>query len=414
VSARFAETLAIGSELLGPDRIDTNGSFLARLLGERGIAVRFRTVVGDDPADLREAFRIALGRADVVIATGGLGPTVDDLTREAVSELLGLPLEEDAAVVRVLEERFRRIGRVMAATNRRQAMVPKGALVLPNALGSAPGLLLRPGGRLLALLPGVPSEMEQMAREVLLPLLPASDEVFAHRVLKIAGLTESDVDQRLQPVWKSAGEVQWTILAGAGQIEIHLRERLARGGAPVNLDRLDAAAAAILGVHLFGRDDDTLPSVVARLLLEKSATLAVAESITAGGVARRLAEVPGASHWLRGGAVVYSDAAKRALAGVPAEMIAAHGAISAETARALAEGIRERLGADWGLATTGLAGPPGPGDPGPPGTLYLAVAGPEGGRERRLVLPGDRGLVLVRAAQAAIDLLRRALLGAPA
>jgi nicotinamide-nucleotide amidase len=411
MSARHAETLAIGSELLGPERIDTNGSFLARLLGERGIAVRFRTVVGDDPADLKEAFRIALGRADVVIATGGLGPTVDDLTREAVAELLSLPLVEDAALVRELEERFRSIGRVMAATNRRQAMVPRGAEVLPNALGSAPGLLLRPDGKYLALLPGVPSEMARMAKDVLMPRLPAAEDRFAHRVLRIAGLTESDVDQRLQPVWKSAGDVQWTILAGAGQIEIHLRERVPRDGVAANLDRLDAAAAAILGGNLFGRDDDTLASVVARRLLERGAWLAVAESITAGGVARRLAEVPGASRWLRGGAVVYTDAAKTALAGVPPEILAKHGAISAETARALAEGIRARLGSDWGLATTGLAGPPAPGDPGPPGTIHLAVAGAEGVRERRLLLPGDRGLVLARAAQAAIDLLRRALEG---
>ena len=414
MSAPCAETLAIGSELLGPERIDTNGSFLARLLGERGIAVRFRTVVGDDPSDLKEAFRIALGRADVVIATGGLGPTVDDLTREAVAELLALPLEEDPALVRELEERFRRIGRVMAPTNRRQAMVPRGAEVLPNALGSAPGLLLHPDGKHLALLPGVPSEMERMARDSLMPRLPSADQVFAHRILKIAGLTESDVDHRLQPVWKSAGDVQWTILAGAGQIEIHLRERIRRGGAPADLDRLEGAAASILGVNLFGRDDDTLASVVARRLLERGQTLAVAESITAGGVARRLAEVPGASRWLRGGAVVYSDAAKIALAGVPSETIATRGAISAETARALAAGIRARLGADWGLATTGLAGPPAPGDPGPPGTVYLAVAGPGEARDRHLVLPGDRALVLVRTAQAAIDLLRRALVGAPA
>jgi nicotinamide-nucleotide amidase len=411
VSPYTAETLAIGSELLGPDRIDTNGSFLARLLGERGIAVRFRTVVGDDRADLREAFRIALLRADVVIATGGLGPTVDDLTREAVSELLSLPLAEDPDLVRELEDRFRSIGRVMAATNRRQAMVPRGAEVMPNTLGSAPGLLLRPDGRYLALLPGVPSEMERMAKDVLMPRLPAADEAFAHRVLKIAGLTESDVDQRLQPVWKSAGEVQWTILAGKGQIEIHLRERVPKGGAAANLERLDAAAAAILGGNLFGRDDETLASVVARRLLERGATLAVAESITAGGVARRLAEVPGASRWLRGGAIVYTDAAKTALAGVAPEILAQHGAISAETARALAQGIRGRLGAGWGLATTGLAGPPSPGDPGPPGTIFLAAAGPEGVRERRVLLPGDRGLVLARAAQAAIDLLRRALEG---
>lgn len=411
MSTLGAETLAIGSELLGPDRIDTNGSFLARLLGERGIAVRFRTVVGDDPADLGEAFRIALGRADVVIATGGLGPTVDDLTREAVAALLSLPLAEDPALVRDLEDRFRRIGRVMAPNNRRQAMVPKGALVLPNALGSAPGLLLRPHGKHLALLPGVPSEMERMAREELMPRLPMAEAVFAHRVLKIAGLTESDVDRRLQPVWQSAGDVQWTILAGAGQIEIHLRERVPRGAGAANLDRLDAAAAAILGGNLFGRDDETLASVVARRLLDRGAVLAVAESITAGGVARRLAEVPGASRWLCGGAVVYTDAAKTALAGVPPEILARHGAMSAGTARALAQGIRARLGADWGLATTGLAGPPAPGDPGPPGTIFLAVAGPEGTRERHLVLPGDRGLVLVRAAQAAIDLLRRALDG---
>ena len=409
--SRRAELIAIGSELLGWSRVDTNGSYLARRLGERGIPVRFRTIVGDDPADLRAAFAVALGRAEVVIATGGLGPTVDDLTREAVAELLGLPLDEDAALLGGIEERFRRHGLAMPPSNRRQAQVPRGAEVLPNSVGTAPGLVLRRGARLVALLPGVPGEMERMVEDALLPRLEAANEVFATRILKIAGLTESETDRRLAGVHAGAGDVSWTILAAPGQIEIHLSERIGAGAAPAGIARLDAAIAAVLGEHLFGRDDDTIESVVGRLATAAGTTAAVAESVTGGGVAARLTSIPGASRWFRGGAVAYGDDAKIALAGVDPATLAGEGAVSVSTAAGMAEGIRARLGASWGLATTGYAGPEGGGPDRPPGTIVLGLAGPGVATTRTLRLPGPRAIVQQRAVMAALDLLRRGLMG---
>jgi nicotinamide-nucleotide amidase len=409
-----AELLAIGSELLGPWRIDTNGSWLARRLGERGIPIAFRTVVGDDPGDLQAALRTALGRSAIVLATGGLGPTVDDITREAASAVLGLPLLEDPAIARRLEERFRRHGLPMPPQNRRQALILEGAEVLPNTLGTAPGQILRPHGRLLVLLPGVPAEMRRMVDEGVLPRLPRTGRRFAYRVLKTAGPTESDVDHRLADLARGAAPVEWTILATPGQVEIHLRESLPGGRPAEGIQRLERAIEAILGPDLFGRDEETLEGVVARLLTSREATVAVAESFTGGLVAARLVNVPGASAWLRGAAVCYSDDAKRGLAAVPAATLAAHGAVSGETAAAMAAGIRSRLGASWGVATTGCAGPgAGPGGR-PPGTAFLAVAGPAGDRVLERLLPGDRDLVRVRGAQLALDLLRRALLGAAA
>ncbi len=412
MTPRRAELLAIGSELLGPERLDTNGSFLSRFLGERGIAVRFRTIVGDDPDDLRDAFALALQRSDLIVATGGLGPTVDDLTREAVAGLLGLPLLEDAGILADIEARFRRHGYVMPEQNRRQAQVPRGAMVLPNRLGTAPGLMIDQAGRLLVLLPGVPSEMRQIVEESLLPRLPPTGERFAWRVYKIAGLTESEVDRRLLEVHRTAGAVAWTILASPGQIEIHLRERIAEAAAPSGIEKLEVGIVAALGTHLFGRDEETLELVVGRMLRERAATLAVAESLTGGSVARRLASIPGASAYFRGGAVCYSDDAKRVLCGVRPETLAAHGAVSAEVALEMASGVRGRLDAGWGLATTGFAGPEAGDADRPPGTLFLGLSGPDVQLTRSMRLPGDRSLVQERSTQAALDLLRRALLGA--
>jgi len=409
--SRHAELIAIGSELLGPSRQDTNGSYLARRLGERGIPVRFRTIVGDDPGDLRAAFAVALGRAEMIVATGGLGPTVDDLTREAVAELLGLPLDDDAAILRGIEERFRRHGLTMPPSNRRQAQVPRGAEVLPNNVGTAPGLLLRRGTALVVLLPGVPGEMERMVEESVLPRLEATGDLLVTRVLKISGLTESETDRRLAEVHAGAGEVGWTILASPGQIEIHLRERVSAGTGPTGLERLDRAIAAALGDHLFGRDDETLESTIARLAVAAGAMVAVAESVTGGGVAARLTRVPGASRWFRGGAVVYSDDAKVTLAGVDPEVLARDGAVSEAVAAGMADGIRSRLGTGWGLATTGYAGPDGGGPDRPPGTIVLGLAGPGIATTRTLRVPGPRAIVQQRAVMAGLDLLRRGLMG---
>jgi competence/damage-inducible protein CinA-like protein len=413
MSAERAELLAIGSELLDPWRTDTNGAYLSRRLGEHGIPVRFRTVVGDRVDDIAAAFEVALRRSDLIVATGGLGPTVDDVTREALARALALPLQEDAAILSWLQERFRRLGIDMPPRNRRQAMVLQGAEVIPNRLGTAPGQLIRAGdSAVVVILPGVPSEMRHMVDEWLLPRLPSTDR-YVYRILKIAGLNESEVDRRLTPVCDTAGAVDWTILAAPGQVEIHLRERVPAGGTAAGVERLERDIGAVLGTHLFGRDEATMEEIVGRLLAERRDTVAVAESLTGGSIARALTEIPGASSYFRGGVVCYSDDAKVLCCGVPATLLQRHGAVSEAVARAMAEGVRSSLASTWGLAATGYAGPEG-GPGGPPGTVHLALAGPPGTDAVRLRVPGDRGVVRLRAARGALDLLRHALIGKPA
>ena len=411
MNASRAEFIAVGSELLDPWHADTNGAYLSRRLGERGIGVRFRTVVGDTREDLKGVFRVALERSDLIIATGGLGPTIDDLTREAVAELLDLPLILDERIARSIEERFRRLALPMPPQNRRQAMVPRGAEVLPNRLGTAPGLWLGSGRATIVLLPGVPDEMRQIVEDSVLPRLPATGERFAYRVIKIAGLTESDVDRRLDPVARDAGAVAWTILAAPGQVEIHLRERVRGAETPAGIDRVDGAIVAILGAHVFARDQETMEEVVGRFLVNRGDSLSAAESLTGGGIAERITSVPGASRYFRGAVVAYSDDVKKDLLGVRKETLEIQGAVSAETAAEMARGARRAFGTTWAVSATGYAGPEGGGPDRPPGTIFLGLAGPEMETTRGLTLPGSRQTVRTRAARTALDMLRRAVLG---
>jgi len=407
-----AELIAVGSELLEPWRTDTNGSYLARVLGERGIAVRFRTVVGDTAEDLEGAFRVALERSDLIVATGGLGPTIDDLTREAVATLLGLPLLEDQGLAAGIEERFRRHGLTMPPQNRRQAMVPRGADVLPNRLGTAPGLWIARGDARLVLLPGVPEEMRQITEESVLPRLQGTGERFAHRIIKIAGLAESEVDRRLETVARGAAPVAWTILASPAQVEIHLRERVPAGGRPEGIDRIDGEIAAVLGAHVAARDEETIEEVTGRLLVGRGATLATAESLTGGGIAERVTRIPGASRYFRGGVVSYVDEAKRDVLGVAPETLRDRGPVSRETAVEMARGARRLFGSTWALSATGYAGPEGGGPDRPPGTTVLCLAGPGVETVRELNFPGTRDVVRERSCRSALDMLRRALLEA--
>jgi len=407
-----AELIAVGSELLEPWRTDTNGSYLARVLGERGIAVRFRTVVGDTAEDLEGAFRVALDRSDLIVATGGLGPTIDDLTREAVAALLGLPLLEDEGLAAAIEERFRRHGLTMPPQNRRQAMVPRGAEVLPNRLGTAPGLWIVRGDARLVLLPGVPEEMRQITEESVLPRLQGTGERFSHRIIKIAGLAESEVDRRLEPVARGAAPVAWTILASPAQVEIHLRERVPAGGRPEGIDRIDGEIAAVLGAHVAARDEETIEEVTGRLLVGRGATLATAESLTGGGIAERVTRIPGASRYFRGGVVSYVDEAKRDVLGVAPETLRDRGPVSRETAVEMARGVLRLFGSTWALSATGYAGPEGGGPDRPPGTTVLCLAGPGVETVRELNFPGTRDVVRERSCRSALDMLRRALLEA--
>ncbi len=408
-----AEILAVGSELLTPLRSDTNALWLTERLLETGIEVAARTTVADDAALLASAFRAALARADVVLATGGLGPTEDDLTREAAAEALDRGLRRQPELLAQLEARFARYGRVMSPVNAKQADLIDGARALPNARGSAPGQLVEDGARLLALLPGPPGEMQPMFLEQVLPVLRqrSGGTLLRTRVLKIASLAESEVDACLAPLYKTFSNPRTTILSGAGQIELHL---VAEGRSEAELEeRLESLASgmrALLPGRFFSEDGRELPEVVLELLRERGLRLALAESCTGGLVAARLTAVPGASQVLERGLVTYSNAAKCELLGVPPELIAEHGAVSEPVARAMARGARERAGVAVGAAITGIAGPDGGTPEKPVGTVFLALEGQLGGRVRQAHFPGDRERVRQHSSQALLEMLRRAAL----
>ena len=404
-----AEIIAVGSELLTPDRIDTNSLFLTEELNKLGIEVVRKTVVGDDRALLLEAFRDAVNRVPLTIASGGLGPTEDDLTRETVAELLGRRLIRNEEIVRAIEARFRSFGRPMPDTNLRQAMVPEGGEPLDNPRGTARGLWIEDRDRMIALLPGPPRELKPMFHEQVLPRLQrrVSATRMFHRELRVTGLGESHVDSLAGPVYTRYPEVQTTVLASPGEVQIHLRmwtEDAAHAEATfVNVERgLDLA----LTDRIFSRDGSPLEVVVAHDLLKQNATIAAAESCTGGLFAERLTTIAGSSAYFLGGVVCYSNEMKTAWADVPPEMIGTKGAVSAEVAIALADGIRRRVGSTLGVGITGIAGPGGGSDEKPVGTVHLAIASATGVRERAARFPGDREMVRLQASQAALDMVR--------
>lgn len=404
-----AEIIAVGSELLTPDRIDTNSLFLTEELNKLGIEVLRKTIVGDRRELLAEAFRDALNRVPVVIASGGLGPTEDDLTRETLADLLGRRLERNDDVVRAIEARFRSFKRDMPAVNLRQAMVPEGAEVLENPRGTAPGLWLEDKGRSIALLPGPPRELKPLFLEQVLPRLQrrASRVRMFHRELRITGLGESHVEERIRPIYTRYKEVNTTILAVPGEIQIHLRTWTDQGDhAESTLDEIVRSFELALGDRIFAHSGVSLEEVVAQLLTDNRGTIAAAESCTGGLLAERLTRIPGSSTYFLGGAVCYSNELKTAWADVPPEMIASKGAVSSEVAIALAEGIRRRVGSTFGVGITGIAGPGGGSEEKPVGTVHLALASPTGIKERLVHLPGDRDGIRFYASQLALDMVR--------
>jgi nicotinamide-nucleotide amidase len=404
-----AEIIAVGSELLTPDRIDTNSLFLTEELNKLGIEIVRKTVVGDDRSLLLEAFRDAVNRVPLTIASGGLGPTEDDLTRETVAELLGRKLVRSDAIVRAIEARFRSFGRPMPDTNLRQAMVPEGGEPLDNPRGTAPGMWMEDRDRMIALLPGPPRELKPMFREQLLPRLQRriSAVRMYHRELRVTGLGESHVDSLAGPVYTRYPEVQTTVLAAPGEVQIHLRAWTDNEAqAQATFADIERALDLALTDRIFSRDGSPLEVVVAHELLKQNATIAAAESCTGGLFAERLTTIAGSSAYFLGGVVCYSNEMKTAWADVPPEMIATKGAVSAEVAIALAEGIRRRVGSALGVGITGIAGPGGGSEEKPVGTVHIALASAGGVRERGLRLPGDREMVRLQASQAALDMVR--------
>jgi nicotinamide-nucleotide amidase len=412
-----AELLAVGSELLGPLRAETNTLWLTERLLDAGIEVAARATVADDLSLLESAFRAALSRADVVIATGGLGPTADDLTREAAAAATARSLRRDPAIVEALRARFARYGRAMSPTNEKQADVIATATALPNSRGTAPGQALEHEGRLLFLLPGPPGEMKAMFDDQVLPLLRARagpTRVVRRRVLRIAAMPESDVDQLAAPVYSRFENPKTTILGAVGQVELHL---VAHGDGEADAEsRIEELAAALreaLPDRVFSEDGRELPHVVVGLLRERGLTLALAESCTGGLLSARLTDVPGASAVLERGFVTYSNRAKVEETGVDPALLERHGAVSEEVAAALAAGARRVAGADVGVGITGIAGPDGGTAEKPVGLVFVAASGAAGTRVRRSIFPGGRERVRFQATQVALEMLRRGLLGLP-
>ncbi|HUJ30498.1 MAG TPA: competence/damage-inducible protein A [Candidatus Acidoferrum sp.] len=405
-----AEIIAVGSELLTPFRLDTNSLFLTAELNKLGIRVIHKAVVGDSPDEMRSSFSHALGRAELIVSSGGLGPTDDDRTRDTVAELLGRKLRRDDAILLQIQERFRRFGREMPEINRRQAMVPEGASVLPNPRGTAPGLWLENGGRVIVLLPGVPTELRALFETEVRPRLAKLNlpERLFTRELRITGLTESEVDQRVSPLYALYPDTDTTILAAPTGIQLHPRmwsDDAAK--AEKRLGEIVDRMALALGENLFSARGESLEEVVARILTENRATIAVAESCTGGMLAERLTNVPGSSSYFLGGVVCYSNELKTLFVGVPKELIEAKGAVSPEAALTLADGIRKRAGATLGVGITGVAGPSGGTPDKPVGLVHIALADESKPREKAFRFPGDRDRIRQYATQTALDMVRR-------
>lgn len=411
-----AEIVSVGTEHLLGQIVDTNAPYLCALLAELGIAVYYRSTVGDNARRVQDVFLQALSRVDLIVSTGGLGPTDDDLTVAAVADALGLPLELHAEAWAHVQEFFRKRNRPMTGQQQKQAMLPRGARMIPNSRGSAPGVIVEHEGKTLVFVPGVPREMKGMMEDHVVPYLRerglAGREVIRSRILRITGLGESAVEDRLRDLMRAG--VNPTIAPYAHTGECHVR-LTARGTAP-EVERLlvetEAAVRERLGETIYAVGETPLEEVVARLLAAHRMSVAVAESCTAGLIAHRLTQTPGASAYMDGGVVAYSNAAKRRWLGVTDDLLERHGAVSAEVAHAMAASVRAHAGTDLGIATTGIAGPDGATPQKPVGLVYVALAHAAGTEVREMrygTEPGREGVKYL-ASQTALDMVRLHLL----
>ena len=412
-----AEILTIGDELLRGEIVDSNKAFLAERLLTLDVECRHQISVCDDPMDMTEAFRIAVGRADIVLVSGGLGPTRDDLTAEVLAQAFGRELCLDESSLETIRAFFKNVGREMSPNNAKQAYFPTAAEVLPNPLGTAPGFMIEEGGSLVFCLPGVPRELHRMMDEEVLPRIASSaagqrqTRFVSAVLLSTFGIGESTLDAELKDV-AAGGDVSLGFRTSFP--DNHLRP-IAFGASAEEADRKLAELVSVirerLGPVLYGEGGEDMPQVVGRLLRERGQTLAVAESCTGGLIAEKLTGVPGCSDYFLGGVVAYANDAKSALLGVPAPVLESHGAVSEPTARAMAEGVRERFGADIGVATTGISGPGGGSEEKPVGLVYVALASSGGTIVEDFVFPLDRVRHRALTAQLVLDWVRRSLLG---
>jgi len=404
--------LAVGSELLGVDRVDTNSLRATTLLERFGAEMCRKVVVGDSVSAISRELLSMTESFDLVIVSGGLGPTADDVTREATAKAFGLEQILDPAIVEDIAEKFRRMGRTMAEVNQRQALVPRGAQILDNPRGTAPGLRLERGQSTVFLLPGVPRELEGLMRSYIEPWLEerAGGAGRETRVLKVACVPESELEQQIHPAYGEFGRESITILAKPAEISVRMVATGPREERRQQLDVMSARLRDLIGAAVYSDQDEPLEAVVGRILTTSEATVATAESCTGGLVAERLTRVAGSSAYFEGAMVTYSNRLKMKLLGVEGETLDRHGAVSEEVARAMASGVRQRLAVTWGLGITGVAGPGGGSEEKPVGTVHVAVAGPAGVHHRRLQLPGDRERIRVQSSQIVLEMLRRALL----
>jgi nicotinamide-nucleotide amidase len=412
-----AEIICVGTELLLGDILNTNAQFLAQQLADLGIAHYYQTVVGDNPERLKEVIAIASDRSQILIFTGGLGPTPDDLTTETIAQFFGSPLEEKPEIIADITEKYARRGREMTPSNRKQALIPQGADILPNRLGTAPGMIWQPRPNLtIFTFPGVPLEMRQMWQETAVPFLKSQGwgkEIIYSRHLRFWGIAESALAEKVYHLLNLPNP---TVAPYASKGEVKLRVS-AKATSAQEADRLikpvEAEIRQIAGLNFFGADDDTLASVVGQLLQEKGETLAVAESCTGGGLGSLLTSVPGSSAYFIGGVISYDNQVKISLLGVSPEDLAQVGAVSDTVAKQMAQGVRSRLNTTWGLSITGIAGPDGGTKSKPVGLVYIGLAGPNGlaqSFEHRLNSLQDRSLIRHISASNALDHLRRQLL----
>lgn len=406
-SSPAGEVIAIGSEMLFSNRVDSNSVYIAAQLERFGVPLVARSIVGDDTAGIKKALGLALTRADFIFLTGGLGPTEDDLTRHAVSDLLGLDLVYHPEIVEQIQARFQKLGRAMHEINKRQGFILESATILGNANGTAPGQHLRHEGRHLFVLPGPPREMQPMFQTSVIPLLVQLGlRPRARRYFRIAGLPESQVDGLVAPIYQQYPEIRSTILAAPGDIELFF---FADRETPA-LAELAEKVAHVLGDRIYASEEITLEAVLARLLTERQATLSVAESCTGGMLGEWITRTPGSSEFFLGGVVAYSNALKSQLLGVPEKMLRQHGAVSAPVAEAMAEGVRRRTGSSYALSITGLAGPAGGTESKPVGTVFVACSGKRRTPAAQLHLLGDREVIRVLSTRAALNILRLELL----
>jgi nicotinamide-nucleotide amidase len=409
------ELLTIGTELLLGYTVDTNAVELGRALAAAGAELARRTTVPDRPDAIRAAVAEALDRTGFVLTTGGLGPTRDDMTKKVVAELLGKRLVLDEPLLASLETRFRRLGRPMPAINRTQAEVPEGATVLPNPRGTAPGLWLEDDrGRVVVLLPGVPREMRGLLIEDVLPRLIARQDgecrVVLSRTVRTTGIAESALAERVGPIESSIAPLTLAYLPSVDGVDLRVTAwRLAPRDAETRLARVVQQLVSAAGEHYYGADDADLAAVVLDQLRHGRHRLGIAESCTGGMVAERVTNIPGASDTFIGGVVAYADVVKTAALKVPLETLEAHGAVSEETVRAMAEGAQRLFSADCTIAVTGIAGPGGGTPEKPVGTVWLAARVHTTAQAVKRLLPGDREEIRRRSAQAGLDLLRRVL-----